>query len=83
MKKIVYLSADWCAGCKRFKPIVQKVCAELGIQVDYVNVDYDTTYIQKYGIQSVPTTLMFLNGELAWKKSGVMQESELKSMIAQ
>lgn len=83
MKKMVYVSADWCQPCRRFKPIVQKVSSDLGIPVEYVNVDYDTTYVQKYGIQSVPTTLFFNQGSMAWMKSGIMQESDLKSMLTQ
>lgn len=83
MKKIVYCYADWCVPCKRFKPIVQKVSSELGIQVEYVNVDYDTIYIQQFSIQSVPTTMLFKDGNMMWKRSGVIQESDLKSLISQ
>ena len=82
MKRIVYVSADWCAPCKAFKPILQKVTSDLRIPVDYVNADYDAKYIQEFGIQSIPTTLCFGDTTLLWKKSGVISELELKSLLA-
>lgn len=81
MKRIVYVSADWCGPCKAFKPILQKVTSDLRIPVEYINVDYDTTYVKEYGIQSIPTTICFSDTTLLWKKSGVISESELKSIL--
>lgn len=81
MKRVIYVSADWCMSCKSFKPILQKVTSELNIPVEYVNADYDVSTIQKYQIQSVPTTI-FISGEtVVFKKSGVISESELKSNL--
>lgn len=78
-KRIIYVSADWCGPCKAFKPILQKVTSDLKIPVQYVNADYDVATIEKYGIQSIPTTI-FLNGDtMLFKQSGVISESKLKS----
>lgn len=82
MKRIVYVSADWCGPCKVYKPILQKVTSEQKVPLEYVNVDYDTMYIKEYGIQSVPTTLCFSDNTLLWKKSGVIMETELKSLLS-
>jgi thioredoxin 1 len=82
MKKIVYVSADWCGPCKAYKPILLKVTSELKIPVEYVNADYDTFYTQKYGIRSVPTTLCFGPEGLLWQQSGLIQESALKAKLA-
>ena len=82
MKRIIYVSAPWCASCANFKPVLQKVTSELGIPVQYVNADYDVATIEKYGIQSIPTTI-FLNGDtMLFKQSGVISESKLKSDLA-
>lgn len=81
MKRIVYVSADWCGPCKTFKPILKEVTTKLGIPVEYVNVDYDAKYVQEFGIQSIPTTLYFNDTTLLWKKSGIIAESQLKTLL--
>lgn len=80
-KKVIYVSADWCGPCKAYKPILQKVTEELGIPVQYFNADYDATIIEKYGIQSIPTTICVSNNTMLFKYSGVMTEAQLKSNL--
>lgn len=80
-KKVIYVSADWCGPCKAYKPILQKVTSELGIPVQYVNADYDVAVIDKYGIQSIPTTICVSGDTTLFKYSGVMSESQLKSNL--
>jgi thioredoxin-like negative regulator of GroEL len=80
-KRIIYVSADWCGPCKAFKPILQKVTAELGIPVQYVNADYDVAIAQEYGIQSIPTTILFSGNTMLFKKSGAMSEAQLRSNL--
>jgi thioredoxin 1 len=81
MKRVIYVSADWCSPCKSFKPILQKVTSELKIPVQYVNADYDVSTIQKYEIQSIPTTIFISGDTVIFKKSGIISESELKSNL--
>jgi thiol-disulfide isomerase/thioredoxin len=45
--QVLYFSAPWCGPCKVFKPIVQEVSRDLGISINDINVDYDTTFSQK------------------------------------
>jgi len=80
----MYFSADWCGPCKVFKPIVQQVSQELGISVNYINVDYDASFTQKYSITSVPT-IMITNDqeEVVYRKSGVMSRDQVISMFNQ
>jgi thioredoxin 1 len=81
---VMYFSADWCGPCKVFKPIVQQVSQELGISVNYINVDYDASFTQKYSITSVPT-IMITNDqeEVVYRKSGVMSRDQVISMFNQ
>jgi thioredoxin 1 len=75
---IMYFSADWCAPCKVFKPIVQQVSQELRIGVNYINVDYDASYGEKYSINSIPTLIVLDNsGTVLYRNSGVMSKDEL------
>jgi len=80
-KKVIYVSADWCGPCKAYKPILKKVTEELKIPVQYVNADYDVAVIEKYGIQSIPTTICVSDNTMLFKYSGVMTEAQLKSNL--
>jgi len=75
---VMYFSADWCAPCKVFKPIVQQVSQELGIGVQYINVDYDASYGEKYSITSIPTIIVLDNfGTVVYRNSGVVSKDQL------
>ena len=75
---VMYFSADWCAPCKVFKPIVQQVSQDLGINVNYINVDYDASYGEKYSITSIPTIIVLDNfGTVVYRNSGVVSKDQL------
>ena len=75
---VMYFSADWCAPCKVFKPIVQQVSQELGISVNYINVDYDASYGEKYSITSIPTIIVLdHSGTVVYRNSGVLSKDQL------
>ena len=80
----MYFSADWCGPCKVFKPVVQQASQELGIPVNYINVDYDASLTQKYSITSVPTLMVTDNqGSEVYRKSGVMSRDQVISVFNQ
>jgi thioredoxin 1 len=82
MKRIIYVSAPWCGPCGAFKPILKEVTEELGIPVEYVDVDTNPAIAEQYGIRAVPTTIL-LNGDMMlFKYSGVMSKSQLKSNLS-
>ena len=61
MKTIKYFSAAWCGPCKTFKPIMEEISSE-GHNVQFIDVDTDSDLASKYGIRSVPTTVIEDNG---------------------
>lgn len=75
--------ATWCQPCKMMHPILKQVKDVLGdrIRIIKINVDTHSVLSQKYQIQSVPTLMLFRNGEVLWRTSGVMQKAELLSTI--
>jgi len=76
--QVLYFSAPWCGPCKTFKPVVESASSELGVHVNYVNVDYDASLPQKYSITSVPTIIILgATGDELYRKSGVMSKDEL------
>ena len=81
--RVLYFSAPWCGPCKVFKPIVQEVSRDLNVTIEDINVDYDTTYGQKYSISSVPTIIVVDNQEnVLFRHSGAMSKDQLKSILA-
>jgi thioredoxin 1 len=82
---IVDFHALWCAPCKMQSPILKEVAAELGEKVRIIKIDVDqnTEIAGKYGIQSVPTLIIFKNSKVLWRQSGVVSKSQLKNVLIQ
>ena len=61
MKIAKYFSATWCGRCKAFKPVMNEVAGE-GYMVEFLDVDNNSEMASKYGVRSVPTTIIEENG---------------------
>jgi len=85
--KVVKISATWCGPCKVFKPVFEKVSQELKDKVEFLEVtdeddDLWEDYSQKYGIRTVPTTLILdNNGEVISKRMGAIPENVFREWI--
>ena len=62
MKTIKYFSANWCGPCKIFKPIMQEIAGEGSIIVEFIDVDHSQDLAAKYGVRSIPATVIEENG---------------------
>lgn len=80
---LVDFFATWCQPCKMMHPILEQVKSVLGDRVRVIKIDVDKQgyTASKYQIQSVPTLMMFRNGKVIWRRSGVVQKGELLSTI--
>ena len=78
---LVDFFATWCQPCKMMHPILEQVKEVLGDRIRIIKVDVDKYGVtaRQYGIQSVPTLMLFRQGEVLWRTSGVMQKSELRA----
>ena len=61
MKTMKYFSATWCGPCKTFKPIMNEIVGE-GHSVQFIDIDQSQDLAAKYGVRSVPTTVIEENG---------------------
>lgn len=75
--------ATWCQPCKMMHPILLEAKAELGNAVRIVKVDVDKheATAAHYGIRSVPTLMIFRNGEMLWRQSGVVAKDDLVRIV--
>ncbi|MCL2473693.1 MAG: thioredoxin [Alphaproteobacteria bacterium] len=80
---IVDFWAEWCGPCKQLSPVLEEVAAEAGdtVQIAKMNVDTSSEVPGKYGIRSIPTLIMFKNGEIVSTKVGSLPKSTLLSWI--
>ena len=76
--------AEWCAPCKALAPILDEVSDELAgkIVVTKVNLDENQDLAMKYSIRSIPTLLLFKNGELLDMQVGLPGKSDLVDWIS-
>lgn len=74
--------AAWCGPCKMLGPILDEVSNEIPQKIAKVNVDEVEALAQKYKIRSIPTMIVFKNGEIADTLVGLMQKQALIDKLA-
>ena len=80
---LVDFFATWCQPCKAMHPILEQVKCVLGDRIRIIKVDVDKYGVtaSQYRIQSVPTLMLFRNGEVLWRTSGVVDKAELLATL--
>ena len=80
---LVDFSAEWCGPCQQIPPILKEVKAKMGESVTILKMDIDRNpaVAATYGIQSVPTLIVFRDGEIRWRQSGVTRADQLKYVL--
>ncbi len=80
---LVDFFAKWCGPCKIQSPIIDKVAEHYGdkINVLKIDVDHDRELAGVYNVQSIPTLVLFKNGRIEWRVSGVRQVQEIEAQI--
>ena len=80
---VVDFWAEWCGPCRMIAPALEEIASSLGDKVKIVklNVDENPGTASKYGIMSIPTLMLFKNGELASRQVGAAPKKKLEQWI--
>lgn len=80
---LVDFYADWCGPCKMLAPIVEDLAAEYAdrIKIGKLNVDQNMETAAKYGVQSIPTLILFKGGEAVKTVVGLQSKAALTQIL--
>ncbi len=82
---LVDFYADWCGPCKAMTPVIKEVAQAVQGQAKVlkVNIDQSQAAAQAYQVQAVPTFIIFKNGKIAWRHSGMIDKNSLVNQLRQ
>jgi thioredoxin 1 len=80
---LVDFYADWCGPCKTMSPILQEVKSVLKeeIRIIKINVDQYQDLASEFSVRGVPTLILFKQGKMLWRQSGVLSSKDLVSIV--
>ncbi|GAB4375389.1 MAG: thioredoxin [Salibacteraceae bacterium] len=80
---LVDFHAEWCGPCKMQSPILKELASELKDQVRIIKIDVDknNAIASQYQVRGVPTLILFKNGKVLWRHSGLTPKDQLMEVI--
>ena len=74
--------ASWCGPCKMLGPVIEEIAEEAaGYKVGKVNVDDEQELARQYGIMSIPTVIVFKNGQPVKTSTGFKPKAAIKALL--
>ena len=79
---LVDFYADWCGPCRMIAPVLEELAGETThARIVKVNVDQDPRLAARYGISSIPSLLVFRDGQVADQSVGLVGKAQLKALL--
>lgn len=79
---LVDFYAEWCGPCRALGPVLEELAAEVaGVKIVKVDFDHNRSLAARYGVQSLPSLLVFKSGQVRDRQVGVAAKARLKSML--
>lgn len=82
---LVDFFATWCGPCKMMHPVLEDLKQQMGdtIRIIKIDVDKNQSVAQMFNVRSVPTLLLFREGQVLWRQSGALSLGDLSSVVRQ
>lgn len=76
--------APWCGPCRQIAPLIDQLAEQFSgsVKIGKLNIDENPSITEKYGIQSIPTLLLFKDGEVSETFRGMPPQAKLEQAIS-
>lgn len=73
--------AAWCGPCRMLAPVLEELAGETDFKIVKVDVDAEPALAMQFGIESIPTLLVFRNGQLAGRSVGLVSKADILRLM--